>query len=636
MSNNKPGGRTKQCIKQWRKITKDPFILQCVQGCKINFSDTPHQDRMPHQIRFNNRELLALKNMLEQYVEDGVIEPCNLETGDYVNTVFLREKSESTVEKPKFRMILNMKRLNKNYVQLIHHKINSLESCLSLLEENWYMASIDLRNAFHTIPMHEHFTKFLKFIIDGQAYKYLVLPMGYRDSPRLFCKILKPALTHLRRQGFLSSLYIDDFFITAKTIEQCNNNVRQTLDLLSKLGFEFSEKSSLTPKRQLKHLGFVINSSSMTVHLHDTKKKHITKIIEQYMQVKFITVKQLASIIGTLVATFPGVLYGPLFYRKMELSKIKALKISKNYNRKILFESECKKELSWWLQEGLDSHKPISLGNPDIIIQTDASNLGWGAIIPALNLKTQGFWSDTESEEHINIKEMRAALLGVQALCNNLSHCHIQLQMDNMTAVCYINNLGGTHSKSCNDITFLLISWCKNKHIWLSACHIAGSDNFSADYLSRKLNEDIEWSLNKACFNTICEKFGTPDIDVFASRINKQLPNYFSYFPDKEALGVDGFARKWDFFAFIFPPFSLLHRVLRKLREDNTHKAIVIAPVWKGATWYPKLQNMLIQEPLHLGNNPNVLVHPHKNKTHPLYPSLKLMACFLSGKNIKD
>ena len=168
MSNfTKPGGRTKHCIKQWRKITKDPFILQCVQGCKINFCDTPHQDRMPHQISFNNRELKALKDMLEQYVEDGIIEPCNLETGDYVNTVFLREKSDSTVDNPKFRLILNMKRLNKNYVELIHHKINSLDSCLSLLEENWYMASIDLRNAFHTVPMHQDFTKFLKFIIDG-------------------------------------------------------------------------------------------------------------------------------------------------------------------------------------------------------------------------------------------------------------------------------------------------------------------------------------------------------------------------------------------------------------------------------------------------------------------------------------
>ena len=105
-------------------------------------------------------------------------------------------------------MILNMKALNKSYVELIHHKMSSLQTCLDLMEPNWYLASIDLKNAFYTIPMDKEFTKYLKFCVDGNYYKFLVLPMGYRDAPRIFCKILKPVLAHLRKKGFLSSLYV--------------------------------------------------------------------------------------------------------------------------------------------------------------------------------------------------------------------------------------------------------------------------------------------------------------------------------------------------------------------------------------------------------------------------------------------
>ena len=436
--------------------------------------------------------------MIDQYIKDGVIAPCSKEEGDYINTVFLREKKDSTPTEPKYRMILNMKQLNKSYVDLLHHKITSLQTCLDLLEQNWFMASIDLSNAFHTVPMHEDFTKYLKFIVEGKIYKYLVLPMGFRDSPRLFCKLLKPVLAHLRRQGYISSIYIDDFFLTAKSYEECQSNVKHTLNLLQSLGFDISDKSSLEPAQTLHHLGFVIDSTLMIVYLHESKVEHISCLLQSTIKANFISIKQLASVIGTLVAAFPGVLYGPLYYRELELVKIKALKVSRNYDRKILLEQHCKDELTWWLKEGINSHKPISHGNPDVIIQTDASNKGWGALLPSTKLDTQGLWSIEEQENHINVLELKAALLGIKALCVNLSNCHLQVQIDNTTAVAYINNMGGTHSMTCNSLARALILWCKKKNIWLSACHIAGTNNKAADDLSRNINEEMNGCLTRS------------------------------------------------------------------------------------------------------------------------------------------
>ena len=110
-----------------------------------------------------------------------------MEKGDYINTVFLREKRSNDNE-IKYRIILNMKTLNKKYVEKTHHKMESLKSVLDLMEKDCFMASIDLKNAFHTIPMDPAFTKYLKFQINDTTYKYLVLPMGFTSSPRLFCK----------------------------------------------------------------------------------------------------------------------------------------------------------------------------------------------------------------------------------------------------------------------------------------------------------------------------------------------------------------------------------------------------------------------------------------------------------------
>ena len=44
-----------------------------------------------------------------------------------------------------------------------------------------------------------------------------------------------------------------------------------------------------------------------------------------------------------------------------------------------------------------------------------------------------------------------------------------------------------------------------------------------ADKKSRKFNDHIEWQLNVGIFNKICNLWGTPEIYLFASRLNKEV-----------------------------------------------------------------------------------------------------------------
>ena len=625
------GGRTRHYVSQWKRLTKDKFVIDCIQtGCKINFTNHPEQSSMPHQICFNHRETEALNTLIKECVNENIIEPCTFNDGDFMNTVFLVEKGNSTPENPSFRLILNMKLLNKNYVELIHHKMHSLNTCLNLMEKECFLASIDIKNAFYTIPMNPDYTKFLKFQVFNQIYQFKVLPMGFRDSPRLFCKILKCVMAHLHSKGHVSSLYIDDFFLVGNSFDECKQNVTDTLNLLSSLGFEISSKSCLTPAQELKHLGFILDSKVMVVYLSKEKINQISTLINNHMSKNFITVKELASLIGTLMSSLPGVEYGQMYYRNLECLKITSLRESNSYKRKICLTDSCKAELKWWLDEGLFSHKKISHGNPDYIIQSDSSGYGWGACFLNQTSKTQGFWTPEEQELHINVLELKACLLGFKALCGQLSNCHVQLQLDNTTAVCYITNMGGTHSRLCDSLAKELVSWGKDRGIWVSATHVAGSQN-SADELSRNFNENIEWMLNRSVFLKICRSFGIPEVDGFASRANHQVRKYYSFFPDSGALGVNAFAHRWNMFIYLFPPFNLILKCLRKLQEDRTERAILIAPRWTAAPWWAKLQKMLIKPPLLLQSSAPILQLPNQTKLHPLHQTIKLRAFFLSG-----
>ena len=263
---------------------------------------------------------------------------------------------------------------------------------------------------------------------------------------------------------------------------------------------------------------------------------------------------------------------------------------------------------------------------------TDASKLGWGAHIDGDI--TQGLWNIEESLLHINELELKAIYFAVKAFSPRMEGKHVKVESDNSTAVCYINAMGGTKSPSCNDITYLIWSWCITKNIWLTATHIAGVDNVRADKQSRVFNVRTEWMLSRTVFSQITDLWEQPDIDLFASRINTQLPRFVSWHPDPEAIFVDAFTIDWSpFFIYAFPPFCLIHRCLQKIVQDQVSRSIVIVPLWPTQVWWPQLLRMLIAAPLTLPRHKDLLTLPHSQMLHPLRKKMTMVACRLSGKH---
>ena len=296
-----------------------------------------------------------------------------------MNNVFLREKSNSTEKDKKFRMILNVKELNKHVLSQ-HFKMETLDTCIQMMHENCFMASLDLKDAYFSIPIDEKSIKYFEFNFHGTTYAFRSLPQGFKDSPRVFTKIMKPVLAHLRNKGIFVSIYIDDIYVQGDSYEECLHHVQYVRDFIQSLGFSFSEKSSYTPTQSLSHLGFILDSKNMTVTLDRAKRDKLERFAQKYRTFRTCTVRQLAKLIGSFVATFPAVQYGPLFYRQLEIAKIKALQRGKfNYEKKLEINRCCKKEILWWIEEGLHSHKPIRIATPQYFLTTDSSTSAWGA-----------------------------------------------------------------------------------------------------------------------------------------------------------------------------------------------------------------------------------------------------------------
>lgn len=607
-------------------------MLDWVEHCHIEFIDNvpPIQYGGYRSIKFNDKESAILDAEIAKLLKKGVIVESVHSEGEFISPIFLRLKKNGI----DYRMILNLKELNK-FVVYQHFKMDSLKCVTGLMTQGCYMASVDIRDAYYTVPVAPEHQNYLKFLWRDKLYQYTCLPNGLASAPRIFTKLLKPVFKVLREEGHLSSSYIDDCYLQGDSFDECRVNVRDTTLLFEKLGFPIHyEKSVLVPAQILTFLGFVLNSVTMTVQLTTERKEKLKNACLKLIEKDTCKIQNLAEVIGLIVSSLPGVEYGPLHYRSLERDKTNALRENKgNFGASMTLSLEAKSEIHWWLSNVDLSFKYISHGEPVCHIQTDASTHGWGGVRG--NQKTGGRWAPEEAANHINYLELLAVFLTLKALCGDCENSYIQVQCDNTTAVCYINNMGGSKSPNCDWVTRQIWEHCVKHSIWLSATHLPGCENTEADRESRQFNDRTEWMLDPGVYGSIVSIFGTPTIDLFASRLNKQCPVYASWRPDPDATIVDAFSANWEnYFFYAFPPFSMIGRCLEKI-QTNRAEGILIVPFWTSQSWYPKLLRLLVDHPLLIHHRERLLTLPGCSQLHPLRKKLNLLACHLCGDSTK-
>ena len=410
-----------------------------ITGVKIECTEEPTQQGPPGQ-NIPSNEYQILDAEISKLVNKGVIQKVQPEATQFISSIFLRPKPDGS-----HRLILNLKKFNENVVYH-HFKMDSIYNIIKLVTKDCFMASLDLKDAYYSIPIKVSHQKFLCFKWRGTIYQFTCLPNGLACAPRVFTKILKPALATLHSMGHISVAHIDDCYLQGQTYEKCVFNVIDTFILLDSLGFVIHPiKSILKPSQEIVTLGFLINSVTMTIRLTREKALDLKNVCQALLhKSKTPTIREVAQVIGKIVASFPGVMHGPLYYRELEKNKTLALKEPKgNFEATMVLSQGARTELQWWEYNIETTYQTMSHEEPQHIITTDASLSGWGAEYQGIS--TGGMWTESEATNHINYLEMLAIHFGLQSFAKNMKSTHLRIMCDNTSAINILNHLGMVH-----------------------------------------------------------------------------------------------------------------------------------------------------------------------------------------------
>lgn len=208
-------GNIQYHLAEWEEITSDLEVLQIVQGIKLDFWSFPTQNFVPRPYRVSEQDGEQLKSQIHDLVLRGIVERISNAEAKYISNVFIRPKSNG-----KYRMIVDMSKLNDN-IEKKHFKMDHLQVAIDMMKPNSFMASIDLKDAYYTVPIHKEFQQYMCIQWDSQVFKFTAMPFGLTSAPRLFTKLLRPVFSILHEKGFCGFGYIDDSFLIGDSIEEC-------------------------------------------------------------------------------------------------------------------------------------------------------------------------------------------------------------------------------------------------------------------------------------------------------------------------------------------------------------------------------------------------------------------------------
>lgn len=309
---------------------------------------------LPRRVSIHERN--ELKNILTDLLNEGIIRPSK---SPYCSPIVLIKKKNGSL-----RMCVDYRTLNKITLR-DNFPIPLIEDQLLLLNNKKFFTSLDLKNGFHHVSVHENSIPFTSFITPHGQYEYTKMPFGLKNAPSVFTRYIRSIFDNLAESGNIL-IFLDDILIATENLEDHLEMLRKVFDLLIRNNLRLNFEKCKFVQQEIEYLGYQVDQYGIS-----PTKKGIESIINYPVPQN---IKQVHTFIG-LCSYFRKFILGFSLLAKPLYDLLRK-------NAEFKFEQP---EISAFeeLKDQLVSTPILSIYNPndDTELHCDASSLGFGAIL---------------------------------------------------------------------------------------------------------------------------------------------------------------------------------------------------------------------------------------------------------------
>ena len=151
------------------------------------------------------------------------------------------------------------------------YTLPKVEEALSSLHGSKFFSSLDMKEAFWSVPLAEHCKQYTAFQTPDGLYQYRRMPMGLKTASAIFSRYVDRMLGDTKFTNVLA--YIDDLICFAETEQEHLNALRKIFGRLSQFNMTLGAKKCFLFSDSVGFLGHVVDSEG--VKPDDAKVKAI-------------------------------------------------------------------------------------------------------------------------------------------------------------------------------------------------------------------------------------------------------------------------------------------------------------------------------------------------------------------------
>ena len=182
-------GRVSLFLSNCKALTSDPWVIQTIErGYAIPLTTAPVQQSLPHPPHLPTREASLLEEEIQLLLEKQAVQEVPASTKGFYSNMFMVPKKDGGQ-----RPVINLKHLNR-FGKSEHFKMEGLHTVKALIQKNNWLAKVDLKDAFFMVPIAQQHQHLLLFTVGTKTFQFKCLPFELCTAPRVFTKVLKPAI----------------------------------------------------------------------------------------------------------------------------------------------------------------------------------------------------------------------------------------------------------------------------------------------------------------------------------------------------------------------------------------------------------------------------------------------------------
>ncbi|GFT54243.1 transposon Tf2-6 polyprotein [Trichonephila clavipes] len=170
----------------------------------------------------NKLILYGLDKQIDEWTQNGVIEPCS---SAYASQVLVVHKKDGSP-----RVCIDFRKLNRVLVK-DHYPLPLIEDILDKLQDTRVFSTIDLRNGFFHVPVNKQSRPYTSFVTQNGQFQFLKMPFGLSTCPSTFQRFINTVSLDLVVQGIVLP-YMDDIVILAKNESEAIDRLKRVLQAI--------------------------------------------------------------------------------------------------------------------------------------------------------------------------------------------------------------------------------------------------------------------------------------------------------------------------------------------------------------------------------------------------------------------